>query len=84
MVLQTLVREHVMFALMAAQIVSSMTVMVAKAIGLHYYDYFPPFSSWELNDPGPLGKPLFWFALACQVLVVAGYLRIFRKSQLAF
>lgn len=85
MLLQTLIRDHVAFALICAQILGATATIAAKAIGIPFADYLVSFSSWDLSEgPGPFGKPLFWLCLISQVSIPIGFLIFFRKSQLAF
>lgn len=85
MLLQTLIREHVAFSLICAQVLGASATIMAKAIGIPFSDYLVSFSSWEPSEgAGPFGKPLFWLCLFCQFAIPMGFLLFFRKSQLAF
>lgn len=85
MLLQTLIRDHVAFCLIVAQILGAVSTILAKALDLPFSSYLINFSAWEPADgAGPLANIAFWACLACQVSIPAGYFLLFRKSQLAF
>lgn len=68
--LQTLTRLHVTFALIAAQIIGSVATIVARATAPDQIGpgtVFPDFSAtWEYG----LKQPAFWFGLICQIVIV--------------
>jgi len=46
---------------------------------------FPDASKWDFADGlsgSPMALPLFWIALACQLIIVGGYFWFYRKEQL--
>ncbi|KAJ5690458.1 hypothetical protein N7462_004850 [Penicillium macrosclerotiorum] len=80
--LQTLTRVHMCFALIASQVIGSIATICARAFGPNN------------TGPGPISPDLskgahelanawFWIALFCQLLVCAGFLLFFRKEQLS-
>lgn len=87
--LQTLSRVHVAATLCIAQIIGSTAVLVAKAsapnrIGPGHV--FPDLGLWDPAQPlrnSPVARWEFWIALACQLIIVAGYLVLFRREQLS-
>lgn len=84
--LQTLSRVHVAATLCIAQIIGSTSVLVAKAsapnrIGPGHV--FPDLGLWDPAQPlrdSPVARWEFWIALACQLVIVAGYLVLFRRE----
>lgn len=85
MLLQTLIRDHVAFTLVCAQMIGAFTTVIAKAADISFSNYLVSFSSWSPGDgPGPFGYPGFWLCLICQLLIPFGFFLLFRKSQLAF
>ena len=87
--LQTLSRLHVCATLAIAQVIGSICVMVARATAPNRIgpgNVFPDVGTWDLDDgiaDSPLGKPAFWIALICQLIIVVGYFWFYRKEQLA-
>ncbi|KAF2667663.1 alpha-1,3-glucan synthase [Microthyrium microscopicum] len=80
--LQTLTRIHVAFTLLAAQVLGSVSTILARAIApnnLGPGDVFPDFSA---GADFVLSKAWFWVALGFQVLVCLGFLKFFRSEQL--
>ncbi|KAK4213133.1 alpha-1,3-glucan synthase [Rhypophila decipiens] len=78
----TLTRIHVCVAMLVAQVVGSLATIVARATAPNNVgpgDVFPDFSS-GLGSQN-LGRPWFWVGLGCQLLVVAGFFRFFRREQ---
>ncbi|MBW0472818.1 hypothetical protein O181_012533 [Austropuccinia psidii MF-1] len=87
--LQTLSRVHVAATLCLAQIIGSTAVIAARATAPNRIgpgNVFPDLGLWDrrghLKD-SPLANWEFWVALACQLLIVAGYLVLFRREQLS-
>ena len=81
--LQTLTRFHVLFTLIAAQILGSLTTIVARATApdkIGPSDVFPNFC---VNPREALGGAWFWVALLFQVAVPIGFAVFFRKEQLS-
>lgn len=80
--LQTLTRFHLTFALVAAQVIGSIFTILARATANNKIgpgDVFPDFS---VNFNG-LTKGWFWAALGAQLLICAGFFKFFRKEQLS-
>ncbi|KAL6717287.1 Cell wall alpha-1,3-glucan synthase ags1 [Lecanora helva] len=81
--LQTLTRFHVLFTLIAAQVLGSVATILARATApdkIGPGDVFPDFSAGAM--PG-LGKAWFWVALLMNLAVPAGFFMFFRKEQLS-
>ena len=80
--LQTLTRFHVLFTLIAAQVLGSIATIAARATApdkIGPGDVFPDFSAGAM--PG-LGKVWFWVALVMNLAVPGGFFMFFRKEQL--
>ncbi|KAJ5894933.1 hypothetical protein N7495_006624 [Penicillium taxi] len=80
--LQTLTRVHMLFALIASQVIGSAATICARAFGPN------------ATGPGPISPDVtkggqafanawFWVALFCQLLCCGGFLLFFRKEQLS-
>ena len=81
--LQTLTRFHVLFTLIAAQVLGSVATILARATApdkIGPGDVFPDFSAGAM--PG-LGKAWFWVALLMNLAVPMGFFMFFRKEQLS-
>lgn len=81
--LLTLTRQHVAATLIGAQIIGSITTMVARATApdrIGPGDVFPNFSAGI--TPG-ITKVWFWAALCMQLLIPFGYFKVFKKEQVA-
>lgn len=81
--LQTLTRFHVLFTLIAAQVLGSIATILARATAPDKVgpgDVFPDFSAGAM--PG-LGKGWFWVALLANLMVPVGFFMFFRKEQLS-
>jgi alpha-1,3-glucan synthase len=93
--LQTLTRLHMTFALIAAQVIGSVATIVARACvsdNVGPGDVFPNMLIGRWMDgamPGDwgwgygLGRPWFWIGLLCQLVIPIGFLMFFRKEQLS-
>lgn len=87
--LQTLSRVHVAATLCLAQIIGSTAVIVARATAPNRIgpgNVFPDLGLWDKTGrlkESPLANWEFWVALACQLVIVAGYLVLFRREQLS-
>lgn len=80
--LQTLTRMHVTFALTAAQIIGSLATIAARATAPNNIGpgtVFPDFSGGFTQG---LQEPMFWLALVFQAVICIGYFVFFRKEQL--
>uniref|UniRef100_A0A0S1MJC2 Family 5 glycoside hydrolase family 13/glycosyltransferase n=1 Tax=Phakopsora pachyrhizi TaxID=170000 RepID=A0A0S1MJC2_PHAPC len=87
--LQTLSRVHVAATLCLAQIIGATAVIAARATAPNRIgpgNVFPDLGLWDpsgrLNE-SPVANWEFWVALACQLVIVAGYLVLFRREQLS-
>lgn len=79
--LQTLVRFHVAFALTGAQVIGSIGTIIARADGLNSLGPGPTFPSFAAGYAG-LSSAWFWVGLIFQLIICAGFLRFFRAEQL--
>ncbi|KAF2665711.1 putative alpha-1,3-glucan synthase [Microthyrium microscopicum] len=77
--LMTLTRVHIIFALVVAQMVGAMVTLLARATAPNKYGPGPVFINLASDS---LLNGWFWFALICQIVVCFGYLKFFRKAQL--
>ncbi|KAA1115811.1 Cell wall alpha-1,3-glucan synthase ags1 [Puccinia graminis f. sp. tritici] len=84
--LQTLSRTHVAATLCLAQIIGSTAVIAARATAPNRIgpgNVFPDLGLWDRTGhlrESPLANWEFWVALACQLIIVAGYLVLFRRE----
>lgn len=87
--LQTLSRVHVAATLCLAQIIGSTAVIAARATAPNRIGPGNVFPDLGLYDPrgflsdSPLANWEFWVALFSQLIIVAGYLALFRREQLS-
>ncbi|KAJ4474841.1 modular protein with glycoside hydrolase family 13 and glycosyltransferase family 5 domains [Lentinula aciculospora] len=88
--LQTLSRLHVTATLAFSQIIGSAVVMIARATspdGVGPGPVFPNLGTWDPVTDGlkgsPIVEPMFWVALGCQLIIVAGYFWFYRREELA-
>ena len=79
--LQTLTRFHVVFALVCAQVLGSVATIVARASAPDKDGPGPVFPNLALRLDG-LRNAWFWIALLMQLVICAGFARWFRKEQL--
>ncbi|KAJ5297808.1 hypothetical protein PENANT_c012G02402 [Penicillium antarcticum] len=80
--LQTLTRVHMCFALIASQVLGSIATICARAFGPN--NTGPgPISPDVTQGVHAIANAWFWVALFCQLLICAGFLLFFRKEQLA-
>ncbi|KAJ6018178.1 hypothetical protein N7451_001557 [Penicillium sp. IBT 35674x] len=80
--LQTLTRVHMCFALMASQVLGSIATICARAFGPNATGP-GPVSPDMTKGADALANAWFWVALFCQLLICAGFLLFFRKEQLS-
>lgn len=80
--LQTLTRVHMCFALIASQVLGSIATICARAFGPNATGPGPISPDMTLGAHA-LANAWFWVALFCQLLICAGFLLFFRKEQLA-
>ncbi len=79
--LQTLTRFHVVFALVCAQVLGSLTTIVARATSPDGNGPGTVFPNLAMSLDG-LRAPAFWIAVILQVVVCIGFARWFRGEQL--
>ncbi|KAL9049938.1 MAG: hypothetical protein Q9162_006938 [Coniocarpon cinnabarinum] len=80
--LQTLSRYYVVFALIAAQVIGSVATIVARATAPDKVGPGDVFPNFALDPVKAVGKGDFWGCLICQVAVCVGFAVYFRKEQL--
>ncbi|KAJ5766305.1 uncharacterized protein N7511_003921 [Penicillium nucicola] len=80
--LQTLTRIHIAASLCAAQLIGTITTLIARASAPDRDgpgDVFPDFSAGIIEG---ISKPWFWIALSCQLAIPVGFFMFFRNEQL--
>jgi alpha-1,3-glucan synthase len=80
--LQTLTRFHVAATLCASQVLGSATVILAKATSPTSVSLADVFPNFGLVGAEGLKRPWFWVGLLSQLLICAGFAKVFRKEQL--
>ena len=80
--LQTLTRFHVAFVLMAAQAIGAITTVVARASAPNRLGPGTVFPDFSIEGIKGLAHAWFWIALIAQLVVCAGFFKVFRKEQL--
>ncbi|KAJ5734104.1 hypothetical protein N7493_002890 [Penicillium malachiteum] len=80
--LQTLTRVHMCFALIASQVLGSIATICARAFGPNGVGP-GPISPDVTKGVDAIANAWFWVALFCQLLICAGFLLFFRKEQLS-
>lgn len=83
LLLQTLTRFHISFALIASQVVGSIGTIIARADGLSSTGPLPYFPSFAANISEGLSYAGFWICMIFQIIVCIGYFAFFRKEQLS-
>jgi alpha-1,3-glucan synthase len=83
LLLQTLTRFHITFALVGAQVIGSIGTIIARADGLSSTGPLPYFPSLATNIGEGLSYAGFWICLFFQVIICVGYFAFFRKEQLS-
>lgn len=83
LLLQTLTRFHISFALMFAQVIGSIATIIARADGLSSVGPLPYFPSPAAGAEGVISSVGFWICLLCNIAVMIGYFAFFRKEQLS-
>ncbi len=81
--LQTLTRFHVLFVLIAAQVLGSAATMVARATAPDKVGPGSVFPNLCVNSKEGLSQVWFWVALLFQLAVPVGFATFFRKEQLS-
>lgn len=79
--LQTLTRFHVVFALVCAQVLGSIATIVARATAPDGNGPGTVFPNLAMSLDG-LRYPWFWVTIVFQLAICAGFFRWFRKEQL--
>ena len=79
--LQTLTRFHVVFALVCAQVLGSIATIVARATAPDGSGPGTVFPNLAMSLEG-LRRPWFWVTIVFQLVICAGFFRWFRKEQL--
>lgn len=80
--LQTMARFHISFALVAAQVVGSVATIIARADGLNSVGPGTTFPDFSASLAG-LAYPWFWVCLLAQIAICIGFFTYFRKEQLS-
>lgn len=80
--LQTLTRFHIVFVLLAAQVIGSVATIVARATSPNKTGPGDVFPDLTLHAANALVNAWFWIALLCQLVICAGFFLFFRKEQL--
>jgi alpha-1,3-glucan synthase len=83
LLLQTLTRFHISFALIMAQCVGSIATIINRADGLSSTGPLPYYPTLAYSIASGLKEPGFWICLVFQIIVCVGYLTFFRKEQLS-
>ena len=81
--LQTLTRFHVLFTLIAAQVLGAAATMLARATAPDRIGPASVFPNLCVNASDGLREPWFWVALLMQLMVPIGFGVFFRKEQLS-
>lgn len=79
--LQTLTRFHVVFALVCAQVLGSIATILARATAPNGNGPGTVFPNLAMSLDG-LRHPWFWITIMFQLVICAGFFRWFRKEQL--
>lgn len=80
--LQTLTRIHVAFVLVAAQALGALTTILARATAPNRVGPASVFPDFSVEGISGVRKPWFWIALLAQLIICAGFSKVFRKEQL--
>lgn len=83
LLLQTLTRFHITFALVFAQVVGSIGTIINRADGLSSTGPLPYFPSMAFNIGDGLSYAGFWICMIMQIVICIGYFAFFRKEQLS-
>jgi alpha-1,3-glucan synthase len=81
MLLQTLSRFHVIFTLIAGQVVGSAATILARATAPNKTGPGAVFPNFALGLDG-LSNAWFWLCVLSQLLIVLGFTKYFRKEQM--
>ncbi|KKK19324.1 hypothetical protein P175DRAFT_0501355 [Aspergillus ochraceoroseus IBT 24754] len=80
--LQTLTRMHMLFTLIASQVIGSIATICARGFGPNSIGP-GPISPDPTKGVSAVQNGWFWVALFCQLLICGGFLLFFRKEQLS-
>jgi len=80
--LQTLTRFYVVFALIAAQVIGSVATIAARASAPNAEGPGGQFPNFGLHPTSAASEGWFWGALVFQLIICVGFFRFFRKEQL--
>ncbi|KAF2163334.1 glycosyltransferase family 5 protein [Zasmidium cellare ATCC 36951] len=80
--LQTMVRFHCSFVLMAGQCIGAIATIIARADGLNSIGPGPTFPNFAGGWSEGLAQPWFWIGLLFQLGICVGFFTFFRKEQL--
>ncbi|KAK4624114.1 Cell wall alpha-1,3-glucan synthase ags1 [Fulvia fulva] len=80
--LQTMVRFHCSFVLMAGQCIGAIATIIARADGLNSVGPGPTFPNFAGGWSDGLSEPWFWVCLIFQLAICVGFFTFFRKEQL--
>ena len=80
--LQTLTRVHVAATLILSQVLGSAVTIAARATAPHKVGPGDVFPNFGLKGIDALQKPWFWAGLLSQLVICAGFAKVFRKEQL--
>lgn len=83
LLLQTLTRFHISFALIVAQCVGSIATIINRADGLSSTGPLPYYPSLAYDISSGVSQAGFWICMIFQIIVCAGYMTFFRKEQLS-
>ncbi|KAM0701921.1 hypothetical protein Q7P35_010831 [Cladosporium inversicolor] len=83
LLLQTLTRFHITFALVFAQVIGSIGTIINRADGLSSTGPLPYYPSMAYNVGNGLSYAGFWICMIFQIIICIGYFAFFRKEQLS-
>ncbi|GAB7327834.1 hypothetical protein MBLNU13_g11627t2 [Cladosporium sp. NU13] len=83
LLLQTLTRFHITFALVFAQVIGSVGTIINRANGLSSTGPLPYYPSMAYNVGNGLSYAGFWICMIFQIIICIGYFAFFRKEQLS-
>ncbi|TAQ86550.1 hypothetical protein B7494_g5112 [Chlorociboria aeruginascens] len=80
--LQTMTRFHITFTLVAAQVLGSVSTILARLTAPDNTGPGPTFPNFALGPQG-LSTASFWLGLLFQIMICVGFAQFFRKEQLS-
>ena len=81
--LQTLMRFHIAFTLVVAQVLGSLTTIAARGFGLNRLGPGVIFPDFSADVVGEVENGWFWVGMLSQLLINVLALKYFRKEQLS-